>query len=34
MRKKPVKSTSVGSDLKRRIVKKQQGGVASYINVN
>lgn len=30
----PVKSTSVGSDLKRRIVKKQQGGVASYINVN
>lgn len=34
MRKKPVKSTSVGSDLKRRIVKKQQGSVASYINVN
>ena len=33
MRKKVVKSTSVGSDLKKRIVKRQQGGVASYINV-
>ena len=35
MRKKVVKSTSVGSDLKKRIVKRQQGGTlsASYINV-
>ena len=35
MRKKVVKSTSVGSDLKKRMVKRQQGGTlsASYINV-